>query len=207
MIFTCSGGFREAVCKLSGNIARYRALSGRWGTKRAKRGYAGGTFALLRNENKFYKPLKNKTSMALSYSLIKRRNMEKDAPVGSKLVYGSTRTTSKMDLNKLCDAIAAHSTASRGDVMLVLEGLIYILTERLQAGTVVSMGNFGNFRMVAGSVGALTEEEFNTSMFKKPRIIFKPGILLREVTNNAKFEKLPTVTVTVTEQCDKEHVY
>ena len=46
--------------------------------------------------------------------------MEKDAPVGSKLVYGSTRTTSKMDLNKLCDAIAAHSTASRGDVMLVL---------------------------------------------------------------------------------------
>ncbi|MDD4417879.1 MAG: hypothetical protein PHH81_03510, partial [Bacteroides graminisolvens] len=98
-------------------------------------------------------------------------------------------------------------TASRCDVMLVLEGLIYILTERLQAGTVVSMGNFGNFRMVAGSVGAVTEEEFNTSMFKKPRIIFKPGILLREVTNNAKFEKLPTVTVNVTEQCDKEHVY
>ena len=92
-------------------------------------------------------------------------------------------------------------------LMLVLEGLIYILTERLQAGTVVSMGNFGNFRMVAGSVGASTEEEFNTSMFKKPRIIFKPGILLREVNNNAKFEKLPTVTVTVTEQCDKEHVY
>jgi hypothetical protein len=28
-----------------------------------------------------------------------------------------------------------------------------------------------------------------------------------EATDNAKFEKLPTVTVTVTEQCDKEHVY
>ncbi|MDT3368334.1 MAG: hypothetical protein LIR40_06770, partial [Bacteroidota bacterium] len=71
---------REAVNRLSGNIARYRALSGRWRTNRAKRGWGGRTFALLRNENKFYKPLKNKTSMALSYSLIKRRNMEKDAP-------------------------------------------------------------------------------------------------------------------------------
>ena len=60
MIFTCSGGFREAVCKLSGNIARYRALSGRWRTNRAKWGWGGRTFALLRNENKFHKPLKTK---------------------------------------------------------------------------------------------------------------------------------------------------
>ena len=56
MFFTCSGSFREAVCKLSGNMTRYRAISGRWRTNRAKRGCAGRTFALLRNENKFYKP-------------------------------------------------------------------------------------------------------------------------------------------------------
>jgi len=144
--------------------------------------------------------------MALSYSLIKRKNMEKDAPLGSKLVYGSTRVTSRMDFNKLCDAVASHSTASRGDVMLVLEGLIYILTERLQDGTVIEMGNFGNFRMVAGSKGAVTEEEFTTSLFKKPRIIFRPGALLRDLSGDAKFEKLQTVTVTVTEVCNKEHV-
>ena len=65
MIFTCSGGFREAVCKLSGNITRYRALSGRWRTKRAKRGWGGRTFALLRNENKFYKPLKKQTKYGI----------------------------------------------------------------------------------------------------------------------------------------------
>ena len=144
--------------------------------------------------------------MALSYSLIKRRNMEKDAPVGSKLVYGSTRATSRMDLNKLCAAVAAHSTASRGDVMLVLEGLIYVLTTNLEQSSVVEIGNFGSFRMVAGSRGVKTEEEFSTSLFKKPRIVFRPGILLRDVTNNAKFEKLQTVTVTVAEACTKEHV-
>lgn len=144
--------------------------------------------------------------MSLNYTLIKRKNMEKDAPVDSKLVYGSTRATSRMDFNKLCDAVAGHSTASRGDVMLVLEGLIHTMTERLSDGTVIQMGNFGNFRMIAGSKGAATEEEFTTSLFKKPRIVFCPGMLLRNLSINAKFEKLQNVTVTVPEVCTKEHV-
>ena len=143
--------------------------------------------------------------MALSYSLIKCRNMEKDAPVGSKLVYGSTRATSRMDLNKLCDAIAAHSTASRGDVMLVLEGLIYEMCSKLTEGYSISLGTFGTFRITNGSKGVATPEEFNASMFNKGRITFSAGTMLRGALKDLKYEKMQVVTVE--EKCDKEHVY
>ena len=45
-------------------------------------------------------------------------------------------------------------------------------------------------------------------MFKRPKIVFRPGAKLRDIINNAKFEKqlVKTVSVTVTEECDKEHV-
>ena len=52
-----------------------------------------------------------------------------------------------------------------------------------------------------------TAETFNTALFKRARIVFRPGVLLRELTDNVKYEKLQTTTVTVTEDCDKEHVY
>lgn len=142
--------------------------------------------------------------MALQFSLVKRKDMHKNAPADQEMYYGMTRATNKLDFNKLCEAVANHSTASRGDVMLVLDGLIFVMTERLQEGSVIQMGNFGNFQMVAGSKGVLTEVEFATSLFNKAKITFRPGALLRDLPAKVRYEKASTVTVT--EECTKEHV-
>ena len=103
--------------------------------------------------------------------------------------------------------MASHSTASRGDVMLVIDGLIHVMIDRLSEGDVLKLDGFGSFQLIAGSKGSSTAETFNTALFKRARIVFRPGVLLRELTNNVKYEKLQTTTVTVTEDCDKEHVY
>ena len=83
--------------------------------------------------------------MALSFHLVKRPDMRKDAAEGSKLFYAQVRSLKKLDFNKLCDLIAVRSTAFIGDVMLVIEGLLSVMEERLEEGDVIQMGRLGNF--------------------------------------------------------------
>ena len=134
--------------------------------------------------------------MALNYHLVKRPDMRKDAAEGSKLFYAQVRSLKKLDFNKLCDLIAVRSTAFIGDVMLVIEGLLSVMEERLEEGDVIQMGRLGNFRMVAGSKGTENEKDFNVSLFNKARIVFSPGTMLNEIRKNAKYEKMDIETVT-----------
>lgn len=128
--------------------------------------------------------------MALNFHLVKRPDMRKDAAAGSKLFYAQVRSLKKLDFEKLCELIAVRSTAFIGDVMLVIEGLLSVMEERLEEGDVIKMGRLGNFRMVAGSKGIENEKDFNVSLFNKARIVFSPGTMLNKIRNNAKYEKM-----------------
>lgn len=136
--------------------------------------------------------------MPLSFHLVKRPDMRKDAPADSKLFYAQVRSLKKLDFNKLCSLIATRSTAFIGDVMLVIEGLLSVMEERLEEGDVIQMGRLGNFRMVAGSKGIEAEQDFNVSLFNKARIVFSPGTMLSEIKKNARFEKIIPVTAPTT---------
>ena len=115
--------------------------------------------------------------------------MRKDAAEGSKLFYAQVRSLKKLDFNKLCDLIAVRSTAFIGDVMLVIEGLLSVMEERLEEGDVIQMGRLGNFRMVAGSKGSNTVDGFNTALFNRAHIVFYPGTMLINLVNNVSFER------------------
>ena len=69
--------------------------------------------------------------MALNYHLVKRPDMRKDAAAGSELYYAQVRALKKVSFEKLCSMIAMRSTAFIGDVMLVIEGLLSVMQERL----------------------------------------------------------------------------
>lgn len=128
--------------------------------------------------------------MALKYRLVLRPDMRKDAAEGSKLYYAQVRSQNKIEFKKLCELVSGYCTATKGEVELVIDGLIYVLKEQLESGNIVQMGEFGNFHMVAGSRGTATEEEFNTSHFKKSRIVFSPGAILRDLAAKTRYEKL-----------------
>ena len=130
--------------------------------------------------------------MALNFTLVERPDMRKDAAEGSKLFYAQVRSLKRVPFEKLCDMIALRSTAFPGDVMLVIEGLLSILQERLEEGDIVQVGRLGNFRMVAGSKGAATKQDFTTELFKTARVIFSPGTMLNDIRKSAKFEKITT---------------
>ena len=103
--------------------------------------------------------------MPLKFRLVKRRDMSKDAAEGAELYYAQTSITKKVDLNRICSRISKYSTASRGDILLVLDGLLSVMNESLGDGESIHLGDFGSFRMVAGSKGSSTEKDFNTSLF------------------------------------------
>ena len=101
----------------------------------------------------------NKTPdiMPIKYRLVLRKDMTKGAAAGSKLYYAVNKSTGTCDFEELCDQIADRSTASRGDVQVVVDGLLYILKQRLQKGETVQLGDLGHFQAVIGSKGTKLE--------------------------------------------------
>lgn len=128
--------------------------------------------------------------MSLNFHVVKRPDMSKDAEKGDQLYYGQIRSLKKVSFQKLCDMIAMRSTAFIGDVMLVVEGLLSVMQERLEEGDIIQMGRLGNFRMVAGSKGAVTVDDFDTSLFKNARIVYVPGTMLNDIRRNATYEEI-----------------
>ena len=111
--------------------------------------------------------------MPIKYRLVLRKDMTKGAAAGSKLYYAVNKSTGTCDFEELCDQIADRSTASRGDVQ-----------------ETVQLGDLGHFQAVIGSKGTKLESDFNASLIKRPRIVFRPSVTLKSVTGLAKFEKI-----------------
>lgn len=128
--------------------------------------------------------------MALKYSLELRRNLSKGAAEGSLLYYGRVKYTHRVTFDNLCEQIADSSTATKGDVQVALNGLISQLKFHLANGAIVEMGELGNFRLNCGSTGANLAEEFRTTQFKRAKVIFAPGKVLRELCDAPKFERI-----------------
>ena len=92
--------------------------------------------------------------------------------------------------------IAARSTVSSADVKAVLDNLNFVLDMELQAGRIVQLGEFGNFRISVSSEGVADEKDFDNSMLRAPKIIFTPGSELRETKKTLGFTKITPETVT-----------
>lgn len=132
--------------------------------------------------------------MPLKYRIVLKKDMSKGAATGAQLYYGQIRSTEKTSFKKLCKLVSGYCTAKPGEVELVIDGLIYVLCMLLESGNVIQMGEFGNFRMVAGSRGSSTLKDFNPMMFKKARIVFTPGAMLRQLIAEASYDRLDPFT-------------
>lgn len=141
--------------------------------------------------------------MALKYHVVKRSDLSKDAARGDVLYYGQVRAGDRVTLTELCESISALSTASEGDVLVVLEGLLMLMRQNLIKGHIVEFGDIGSFRMVAGSSGVEEEEDFHTSLFKKGKIVYVPGVRLKHLFHKVQYEKCQFVEKEI--PCDRDH--
>ena len=129
--------------------------------------------------------------MPAKYTLVLRKDMRKGAAEGSKLFYANAKAAGTCGMYELCDLISLSSTASPGDVRLILDSLIEVMKRSLGKGEVVQVGELGNFQLQFGSTGTTTKKEFNQALIKSKRIVFRPGKMLRDAISNYSFEKIP----------------
>lgn len=62
--------------------------------------------------------------MPAKYTLVLRNDMRKDAVAGSKLYYANAKASGECGMYELCDLISLSSTASAGDVRLILDDIV-----------------------------------------------------------------------------------
>lgn len=126
--------------------------------------------------------------MPIKYNIIQKgKPGDKTA---AKKFYASAKADGEVTFRSLSKEIAAGSTTvSDTDVLAVLNDLTKILAKNLADGKIVRFGDFGSFQVSLSSEGAEQESKVTAASVKSAKITFRPGIDLKEMLNNAKFEK------------------
>lgn len=137
--------------------------------------------------------------MAVKFKLMKQKNLGKDKDVTPEKVYAREVNSDKISFEYLLEEIAAAGIPSN-QVKGVMDRMNYLIRLHLSAGHIVQFGELGNFRYTLGSTGAVTEEEFETTQIKTPRLLFYPGKTLQKARKNAEFQRLDTDTTDGTEE-------
>jgi predicted histone-like DNA-binding protein len=75
-------------------------------------------------------------------------------------------------------------------VKLVLDGLLFVVKQKLQDGQTIQLGDLGYFQAVLGSKGSPTKKEFTTDLVRRPRVVFRPGKTLLELAKKLKVERM-----------------
>ncbi len=127
--------------------------------------------------------------MAITY-VVNQKTNPRDASAPRKF-YATAKARGNVTLRKLSKEIAQGSTTvSDTDVLAVLNDLTKILRRHLSEGRIVRFGDFGTFQVSLSSEGADTEKKFHSSLIRKAKINFRPGIDLKEMLATLKYEKL-----------------
>lgn len=143
--------------------------------------------------------------MSLKFRKVKRKvlsGVDKD----KTKTYGVAKTSGICNLDMLCELISARSTVSSADVKAVLDLFNWAIGIELRRGSVVQLGEFGNFRLSLSSEGTEKDEDFDASKIKKARIIFTPGASLRASREKTTFTPDDVLMMEVEKECDKEHI-
>jgi len=126
--------------------------------------------------------------MAIPYVLTQKGNPAD--PAAPRKFYAQAKAGGVLTLRKLSRIIAEGSTTvSDTDVLAVLNDLTKILRRHLENGDIVRFGDFGSFQITLSSAGADTADQFHSSLIKKGKITFRPGIDLKEMLAVLKYEK------------------
>lgn len=126
--------------------------------------------------------------MPVKYNLSEKGNPgDREA---AKKFYANAKSSGEVTFRSLSKEIASGSTTvSDTDVMAVLNDLTKALSRHLADGKIVRFGDFGSFQISLSSEGAETAEKFNASMIKGAKILFRPGLDLKDMLSTVRYEK------------------
>jgi predicted histone-like DNA-binding protein len=123
----------------------------------------------------------------MKYRKVKRKN-PRDMKADGKY-YASPVNSGKITLNELSARIERNSSLSKGDILNVISNFLDEVPEYLKDGKSVQLGDFGTFRYSFSSKGAETPEQVNANSITSKRVIFTPGVKLKNQMADISFEE------------------
>ena len=100
----------------------------------------------------------------------------------------------------MSERIQASCTVTKADVYAVLVAMEDVIIDALKSGEIVRLGDLGTLQIGLSGKGTLTEEEYDSSLIKKARINFRPGIALSSMLTALTFARVPKRPVVVKEE-------
>ena len=125
--------------------------------------------------------------MAVKYNVIQKAYP--GDPTGPKKFYANSIADGEVSLRNLSKEIAQTSSISESDVYATLIDLAKMLSKHLADGRIVRLGDFGSFQISLSSEGADAANKVNASLIKGSKILFRPGLDLRDTLATLKYEK------------------
>ena len=119
------------------------------------------------------------------------RSVNPARPEAPKKYYPSIQSSGRMSMRDLAEEAAKRSTLSTADMMAAIESFLTIIPRELAKGTIVELGDFGNFWLRSTSNGAETPEEVRGSQVTNLIPRFNAGKEFKRVLSAVQFEKIP----------------
>ena len=137
----------------------------------------------------------------VTYSVVPRINpREKNDP---PKYYAQAQASGDVNLREMSERIQQTCTVTKADVFAVLVSMEDVIIDALKSGEIVRLGDLGTFQIGVSGKGALTEEDYDTSLIKKARINFRPGLALSGMLTSLTYAKVPKKAVPVKEEEEK----
>ncbi|MDH0659769.1 MULTISPECIES: HU family DNA-binding protein [Empedobacter] len=125
--------------------------------------------------------------MAVKYNVIQKAYP--GDPTGPKKFYANSIADGEVSLRNLSKEIAQTSSISESDVYATLIDLAKMLSKHLSDGKIVRLGDFGSFQISISSEGMDVMNKVNSASIKSAKILFRPGLDLRDTLATLKYEK------------------
>ena len=124
---------------------------------------------------------------SVTYSVVPRRNpSEKGTP---PKFYAQAQARGDVNIREMSERIQATCTVHKSDVYAVLVVLEDVVAEAIENGEIVRLGDLCTLQVSLTGKGALTEEDYNTSLIKRAKINFRPGTALANALASLSFSK------------------
>ena len=125
---------------------------------------------------------------SVTYSVVPRINpTEKSAP---PRYYAQAQARGDVSIREMAERIQATCTVHKSDVYAVLVALEDVIAEAIQNGEIVRLGELCTLQVSLSGKGAMTEEEYTTSLIERTKINFRPGKILSNALASLNYTKV-----------------
>ena len=126
---------------------------------------------------------------SVTYSVVPRTKPgeKNDAPK----FYAQAQARGDISLREMAERIQSTCTVYKSDVYAVLVALEDVVSDAIQNGEIVRLGDLCTLQVGLSGKGSLTEEDYNDTLIKRAKINFRPGKVLASALETLKFSKVP----------------